>query len=82
MKKIILCAVVVGVFFANSGVFAEDASIQSELDFTRKAVKDGFYDLAESKLNFLLARDIPDDVEAEARFLLGMVYYEKKFPAR
>jgi len=50
---------------------ANENMAQAELDFAKKAVKDGFFDLAESKLNTLLLFEVSKDTEAEAHLLMG-----------
>ncbi|HPS20357.1 MAG TPA: tetratricopeptide repeat protein [Candidatus Omnitrophota bacterium] len=57
-------------------------SVADELDFARKAIKDGFYDTAENKLNEILEKEIVPDEQADAHLLLGRVYYEKSLYAK
>ena len=59
-----------------------DRSFQSDLDFARKAINDGFYDMAENKLAGLLDQKLPSAVEAETRLLMGRMFYEKSQPAK
>ncbi|MBF0215641.1 MAG: tetratricopeptide repeat protein [Candidatus Omnitrophica bacterium] len=54
-----------------------DISVGDELDFARKAIRDGFFDIAEIKLNELLSQPITTHIEGEACLMLGRIYYEK-----
>ncbi|MCK4851965.1 MAG: tetratricopeptide repeat protein, partial [Candidatus Omnitrophica bacterium] len=72
------------IMFLVSGVFANavEDRFRSEMDFARKAVKDGFYVVAENKLTSLLDLDIPEKFEAEVHMLLGRIYYERSLLRR
>ncbi|MFH1878039.1 MAG: tetratricopeptide repeat protein, partial [Candidatus Omnitrophota bacterium] len=78
MKKILIIASCL--LFHSLHVCAEEKPFQNDIDFARKAIKDGFYDLAEGKLNYLLVTDIPREVEIEVHILLGRIFYEKLMP--
>ena len=80
MKKALLLMIVFVLVPLSAGAIEEYP--QSEIDFTKRAIKDGFYDLAENKLNLLLKMDIPKRFEAEAHILLGRVYYSKALPQK
>ena len=81
MKKITLIAIMLVVLLSQS-TFAQDKDIRSELDFARKAIKDGFYDQAESKLNSILGKGVPKEIEGEVHLLLGRVYFSTDLPAK
>ena len=74
---IILSLFICGPAFICSPAWPVEKQSQSEVDFARKAIKDGFYDLAENKLSGLLASNVSEDLAAEVHLLLGRVYYEK-----
>ncbi|MBU1894966.1 MAG: tetratricopeptide repeat protein, partial [Candidatus Omnitrophica bacterium] len=84
INKIFLNIIFTVLLFATGSAClqAEEVSVRSELDFVKKAVKDGFCDLAEGKLNMLLNLNISRTMQAEAHFLRGRVYYERGLPAK
>ena len=81
MKK--LTSVIILIFVvSNLFAYADTYDYQPEIDFARKAIKDGYFELAESKLNAILYLDIPKILEGEARLLLGRVHYSKADPVK
>ena len=81
MKKLIIILLLL-IFVGSIRSFGVENQVQSEIDFSKKAIRDGFYDLAEDKLNALLVAGIPKELGGEVHLLLGRVYYEKSLPGK
>ena len=81
MKKLNIILLLL-TFACSTQLYGAQNQVQSEIDFSKKAIRDGFYDLAEEKLNALLVAGIPKELGGEVHLLLGRVYYEKSLPAR
>ena len=79
-NSVVLLLLVMCLTVVSGSAGSED--FQSQVDFARKAIQDGFLDLAESKLNMVIGTEAPRRIQAEAHLLLGRVFYEKSLSQR
>ncbi|MGB3057019.1 MAG: tetratricopeptide repeat protein, partial [Candidatus Omnitrophota bacterium] len=82
MKKTLFFLLVLLFIIPCLSANAIEEHFRSEIDFAKKAIRDGFYDVAENRLSVLLNANIPRQIGTEAHLLLGRIYYEKSLPQK
>ena len=66
MKRALLFLTLLFLILLPVSAGAQPDHFQSEIDFAKKAIKDGYYEMAENKLNLLLTMRAPKEIGIEA----------------